>query len=84
MFIYVLQITSKSRSGQLLLLVLLNPTSKNTFQKQSPEVFYKKKVFLKISQNSQQNTCVSLFFKKVAGLGPDFGTGVFLWILQNF
>ena len=27
-----------------------------------------KKVFLKISQNSQENTCASLFFNKVAGL----------------
>ena len=26
-------------------------------QKQPPEVFYKKKVFLEISQNSQENTC---------------------------
>ena len=35
-------------------------------QKQSSEVFYKKKMFLKISQNSQENTCIqSLFFKKV-------------------
>ena len=29
-----------------------------------------KKVFLKISQNSQKNTCASLFFNKVAGLMP--------------
>ena len=29
-----------------------------------------KKVFLKISQNSQENACVSLFFNKVAGLRP--------------
>ena len=34
--------------------------------------------------------CLGLFFNKVAGLGPatllkkDSGTGVFLWILQNF
>ena len=26
-------------------------------QKQSPEVFYKKKVFLEISQNSHKNIC---------------------------
>ena len=31
-----------------------------------PDVFCKK-VFLEISQNSQENTCASLFFKKVAG-----------------
>ena len=29
-----------------------------------------KKAFLKISQHSQVNTCVSLFFDKVAGLRP--------------
>ena len=35
-------------------------------QKQSSEVFYEKKMFLKISQNSQENTCIqSLFFNKV-------------------
>ena len=37
-------------------------------QKQPPEVFYekRKKVFLKISQNSQENTCgrVSFFIKE--------------------
>ena len=37
-----------------------------------------KKVFLEISQNSQENTCASRFFKR------DSGTGVFLWILWNF
>ena len=30
----------------------------HNFQKQSPEVFYIKKVFLEILQNSQENTCV--------------------------
>ena len=34
-------------------------------------------MFLKILQNSQENTCN--FMKK-----RDCGTGVFLWILQNF
>ena len=33
-----------------------------------------KKVFFKISQNSQENTYASLLFNKVA----DYGTGVFL------
>ena len=28
-----------------------------------------KKVFLNISQNSQENTCASFFFNKIAGLG---------------
>ena len=31
-------------------------------RKQPPEVFYEKKVFLEISQNSQENTCVRAFF----------------------
>ena len=36
-------------------------------QKQPPEVFYKK-MFLKISQNSEENTYTnSLFFNKSAG-----------------
>ena len=41
-------------------------------------------VFLELSQNSQENKYVSLFFSKVAGLRPatllkrDFGAGVFL------
>ena len=33
-------------------------------QKQPPEVFYIKKVFLKISQNSKENTCARDFFNK--------------------
>ena len=40
-----------------------------------------KKMFLEISQNSQENTSARVsFFNKVA----DSGTDVFLWILQNF
>ena len=31
-------------------------------QKQPPEVFYKRKVFLEISQNSQENTCARVSF----------------------
>ena len=31
-----------------------------------------KKVFLEISQNSQENTCASLFFNKVAGGASNF------------
>ena len=31
-------------------------------QKQPPEVFYKKKVFSEISQNSQENTCARFSF----------------------
>ena len=36
-----------------------------------------KKMFLEISENLQEHTCV--LFNKVA----DSGTGVFLWILRN-
>ena len=49
-----------------------------------------KKFFLKVSQNSRENTCASLFFNNVAGLRPvtllkkDSGTGVFLWSLGKF
>ena len=39
---------SKNTSGRLILLL--------AFRKLPPEVFYEKKVFLKISQNSQENT----------------------------
>ena len=40
----------------------------NEKQKQPPEVLYKKKVFLEISQDSQENTCARVsLFNKVAG-----------------
>ena len=55
------------------------------FQKQSP------KVFLEISQNSQENTCARVFFLiklQASGLQlylkGDSGTVVFLGILRNF
>ena len=40
-----------------------------------------KKVFLEISQNSQENTCARASF--LINLEAS-GTGVFLWILRNF
>ena len=50
-----------------------------------------KKVFSKISQNSQENTCARVSFStKLQASGQqlyskiDYGTGVFLWILENF
>ena len=50
-----------------------------------------KKVFLEISQNSQENTCIRVsFLIKLLALGlplywkRDSGTGVFLWILWIF
>ena len=60
-------------------------------QKQPLEVFYKKKLFLKISQYSQEKTCVAVpFLIKLQALRPatllktDSSTGIFLWILRNF
>ena len=44
-------------------------------QKQPPEAFYEKKVFLEILQNSQESTCLrgqSLFFNKLAGISVNF------------
>ena len=41
----------------------------STYQKQPPEVFCKKKVFLEISHISK-HLCQRLFFNKVAGLKP--------------
>ena len=38
-------------------LIKLLKTNSNTGQKQPPDVFYEKKLSLKISQNSQENTC---------------------------
>ena len=50
-----------------------------------------KKVLLKISQNSQKNTCVGVFFhNKVAGIEAcnfikkDSNSGVFLWTFKDF
>ena len=49
-----------------------------------------KEVFLKVSQNSRENTCVTAsFLIKLQGWACDFikketlATGVFLWILRN-
>ena len=44
------------------------------------------KVFLEISQNSQENNCVRVPFliKLQAKKKRDSGTGAFLWILWNF
>ena len=40
-----------------------------------------KKVFLKISQNPQENTCASLFCNKHAGLKNTIFTDHFPWLL---
>ena len=53
-------------------------------QKQPLEVSCKK-VFLEISQNSQENTCARVpFLINFLYLKRDSGKGVFLWILWNF
>ena len=56
-----------------------NMMSFTTFQKQPAEVFCKKKVFLKILQISQENTCVEDL------RACNFNTKVvaFVWLLQN-
>ena len=41
-------------------------------QNQPPEVFCKKKKILKISQNSQENTCATVSFLKKKTLGQAF------------
>ena len=49
-----------------------------------------KEALLKISRTSQENTCIVVFFNKVAGLQPanflkgDSNTSAFLRSLQNF
>ena len=44
-----------------------------------------KKVFFKISQYSQENTCLGVSFNTVAVMiKRDSSIGVFLWILPNF
>ena len=46
--------------------------------------FYKKKVFIEILRNSQENSCARVFFNRVTSLRPatllkrDTGTGAFL------
>ena len=45
----------------------------NNSQKQPPEVFFEKNLFLEISQNSQENTCARIsFLNKKAGLSLQF------------
>ena len=60
------------------------------YQKQPPEkVFYMKNGVKKLSKFTGKHLCQSLFFNKATCLRPatlynKTGTGVFLWILQNF
>ena len=63
-------------------LCLLPLEQKNTqmFEDAVTRGVLKTNVLLRISENSQENTCAgACFFKKI-----DSGTGVLLWILRNF
>ena len=55
--------------------------SSKEVQKEPPEVFYKKKLFLKIPQYSQESTCVGV---PATLLKRDSNVSVFLWIMQIF
>ena len=79
------------RASETWLQNLLSKFSNLFRQKQPTEAFFIKKVFLEISQNSQENICarVSFLIKlQVSGLQLYWkrgsGTGIFLWILRNF
>ena len=56
----------------------------HALQKQPPEVFYKKCILKNFAKFTGKHLCQSLFFNKVAGLGPatllkrDSGTDIFL------
>ena len=43
-----------------------------------------KKMFIEIWQNSQENTCARVSFLTKLHANKDSGTGIFLWIFQNF
>ena len=55
-------------------------TKQEPFQKQPPEVFYKKRVFKNFAKFTEKLLCQSLFFNKFAGVYQkrDSGTGGFL------
>ena len=53
-------------------------------QKQSPEMFYKKKEFLKILQISEENICLSLFLITLELFTRYSKIDVLLWNLRNF
>ena len=48
---------------------IVMPSEKDNIQKKPLEVFYEKKAFSKISQNSQENTCTIDSFLKLEVLG---------------
>ena len=62
----------------------------NLFQKQPPDVFYKKAVLKSFAIFPVKHLCWSLFliklkiFRSATLLKKDSNTGDFLWILQNF
>ena len=48
---------------------IVMPSEKDNIQKKPLEMFYEKKAFSKISQNSQENTCTIDSFLKLEALG---------------
>ena len=63
----------------------------NDYRSSRSEVFWKNGVLKNFAKFTRKHLCQSLFFNKVAGLQAckftlknDSGTGLFLWILQNF
>ena len=62
-----------------MLLLIATFSSMQKFRSSCPEVSVKK-IFLEISQKSQENTCVRVFFKnKVSGLRPATVFKKILW-----
>ena len=69
---------------EIIIVSIVNTTK---FSCKSPEVFYEKKPFFKISQYSQENTCdtcVQVFFLMKLQTKKRLQHRCFLWILQNF
>ena len=63
--------------------VVVRMCSVNYTQKQSAVGVMEKKVFLEMSQQSQENNCARVtFFESFRKINS--GTGVFLWILRIF
>ena len=60
------------------------------YRSSRPEVLCKKGVLRNFTKFTGKHLCQNLFFNKVAGLRPatllkrDSGTGICVWILQNF
>ena len=82
------QVQSKTAGTEIL---LISERLESNFTRGSHRRSSIKKMFLKISQYSQENTCARVSFSlklQASGLKlylkRDSSTGVFLWIFQNF